>query len=143
MRRREKQRAKHNREELEEAERNGSDVDKSSKFVFAVSGSDDDEEANEDLSLKIVEKALLMRAAKLVPDSDGPVEQNGLLDLPHSSSQEVEVLPGPTRVAASETGDLQSKKIIKRVRKKKTNKMEIEDAAVSILLFAFVLFINL
>lgn len=141
MGRREKQRTKHCRDEFEEAERDKS-REKSSKSLVNESSSDDDE-ANEDLTLKLVEKALLMRAAKLVSDNDGSVELNrcsGLLDLPpSSSSQEVEFVEGPARIADSEVvvasengGLLKKKRIVKRVKKKKTSKMEIEDLTVSV-----------
>lgn len=149
MRGRGRLRAKHHREELEEAERDESYDEKSSQFVFAAGSSDDDDkEANEDLSLKIVEKALSMRAAKPVPDGDEPNGFDGVLDPPRtSSSQEVEVVAGPSKVAKSENGDLQNKKIIKSVRKrkKKTGKSEIVDATVSVclFLFAFALFVSL
>ena len=41
----------------------------SNSFLVLSSDDDDDKAANKDLSLKIVEKALLMRAAKLVLDA--------------------------------------------------------------------------
>ncbi|XP_015873253.3 uncharacterized protein LOC107410354 [Ziziphus jujuba] len=141
MSKKEKQRPQHYREEFEEAERDKS-LDKSSKSVVAESSSDDNDEANEDLTLKLVEKALLMRAAKLVADNDGgsvePERSSGLLDLlPSSSSQEVQFVEGPARLAgrevviASENGVVEKKKkIIKRVKKKKTSKVEIEDTTV-------------
>lgn len=143
MSKKEKQRPQHYREEFEEAERDKS-LDKSSKSVVAESSSDDNDEANEDLTLKLVEKALLMRAAKLVADNDGgsvePERSSGLLDLlPSSSSQEVQFVEGPARLAgrevviASENGVVEKKKkIIKRVKKKKTSKVEIEDTTVSV-----------
>ncbi|KAJ6906626.1 zinc knuckle family protein [Populus alba x Populus x berolinensis] len=49
--------------------------EKPKKFVAEVSS--DDEEANEDLSLKIVEKSLLMRAARLAENGNGFVVLDG------------------------------------------------------------------
>ena len=54
---------------LDEAEPSGSAKPSNSFLVLSINDDDDDEAANEDLSLKIVEKALLMRAAKLVHDA--------------------------------------------------------------------------
>ena len=53
---------------LDEAEPSGS-AKPSNSFLVLSSDNDDDKVVNEDLSLKIVEKALLMCAAKLVPDA--------------------------------------------------------------------------
>ena len=53
---------------LDEAEPSSS-AKPSNSFLVLSSNGDDDIAANEDLSLKIVEKALLMHAAKLVLDT--------------------------------------------------------------------------
>ncbi|XP_021678263.2 protein AIR1 [Hevea brasiliensis] len=108
------------------------------KPVIEVS-SGDDEEANEDLSLRIVEKSLLMRAAKLVPNDndavvlcdddnlakndsgvvgvsggDGGSGERKVLELASSSSMEVEAaVKDPTSV--------------KKRKKKKIQKMETEN----------------
>ncbi|KAL5537801.1 hypothetical protein UlMin_046129 [Ulmus minor] len=70
-----------------------------------VSSSSDDEEANEDLSLKIVEKAMLKRASRLVPDDNGIVSIQP--NPPSSREVEVEVV------------------VPKKVKKKKIKNMEI------------------
>ncbi|KAK9921064.1 hypothetical protein M0R45_029594 [Rubus argutus] len=57
-----------------------------------VQSSSDDDEANEDLSLKIVEKALLMSAAKLISENDAvAVDRSGSIGHPSSSSWVAEV----------------------------------------------------
>ena len=53
---------------LDEVEPSGSTKPLNS-FLVLSSDDDDDKAANEDLSVKIVEKVLLMRATKLVPDA--------------------------------------------------------------------------
>ena len=53
---------------LDEAEPSSS-AKPSNSFLVLSSDDDDDKAANEDLSVKIVEKVLLMRATKLVPDA--------------------------------------------------------------------------
>ena len=68
MGRKEKQKPKLDLEEEDEAEPSGSTKPSNSFLVL----SNDDAAANEDLSLKIVEKGLLMRAAKLVPNAVVP-----------------------------------------------------------------------
>ncbi|PON74186.1 Zinc finger, CCHC-type [Trema orientale] len=71
MGKREKQRGKLDREVAEEGDRIGRSDRASKSAMVGSGGSDgDDEEANEDLCMKIVERAKLMRAAKLVPDPD-------------------------------------------------------------------------
>ena len=71
MGRRERRKAKLDLEEEEEAEPIGS-TKPSNSFLVLSTDDDNDEAANEDLSLKIVEKALLMHAAKLVPNTAAP-----------------------------------------------------------------------
>lgn len=108
MSRRERRRSRLDRDAVEENERlRGS----SSKPVVLS-----DDEANEDLSLQIVEKALLMRAARLFPDENGVAspERAGIED---------------SKVSASRSKKSATKKVVK---KKKVKKTEIEDKDVSI-----------
>ncbi|PON60672.1 Zinc finger, CCHC-type [Parasponia andersonii] len=78
MGRREKQRGKLDREVAEEDDRIGrSDKASKSAMVGSIGSDGDDEEANEDLCMKIVERAKLMRAAKLVPDPDLDLDLDG------------------------------------------------------------------
>ncbi|XP_021892639.1 zinc finger CCHC domain-containing protein 7-like isoform X2 [Carica papaya] len=89
--------------------------------------SSDDEEANEDLSLKIVEKALLKRAVKrdqkvgsVFEDSNG----SSIVDLCSSSSQETDdYLAGPDGVSSEAVAVVREKN---KVRKKKMKKVEVE-----------------
>ena len=123
-----KQRGKLDREVVEEDERIGSSE------TSGVASSSDDEEANEDLSLKIVEKSLLMRAARLVPDKDVSVEPDGVdMVVKVPSSQEPEVTAPLAVVAGAEvvkSASDKKKKLIKKV-KKKVKKMETENENVS------------
>ncbi|KAJ7960363.1 zinc finger CCHC domain-containing protein 7-like [Quillaja saponaria] len=119
---REKQKAKLNDGEEERLE-NGVMASKS----MVVSS--DDEEANEDLSLKIVEKALLMRAAKLVSNDvvldESTCQEGSVVDLPYLSSREAEIVAEPSRVngveeiVVSEVVDLNNVEIIMGKKKKK------------------------
>lgn len=95
MARKEKQKAK---VEYEEDAEN----DKKASSSLAVVSSDD-EEANEDLSLKIVEKALRMREAKLVPN-DGVVDGDGGGDISVDSA-EVKMKRKKKKVKKVESGD--------------------------------------
>ena len=105
-------------------------VDQGTAFCFGHY----DEAANEDLSLKIVEKALLKRAAMLDPSGGGgvSVEPSGVDAAAKGEDKEVS-LPNKKVV----------KKVVKKVKKKKEVKdMEIEEQNVSsqclcILLFYF------
>ena len=97
MGKREKQTNKFHWDELSEEERELANR-KASKSVVHSSSSDDDE-ANEDLSLKIVEKALLMSAAKLISENVA-VDRSGSIGHPSSSSWVAEV----------EAADLETKK---------------------------------
>ncbi|XP_022135128.1 zinc finger CCHC domain-containing protein 7-like isoform X3 [Momordica charantia] len=120
--------------------------DKQKKFQFedddddlhrasnsANSVSSDEEEANEDLSLKIVEKALLLRAGKLVADANDNEDANrgtsgnngdagvGAVELFSSSLAEPDAAAGNSVTAASG-----SKKSVKR-KKKKAKKLGTEE----------------
>lgn len=123
MGKRERQKAKLDRDEVSEEERELTNQNPSKSA--AEQSSSDDDEANEDISLRIVEKALLMRAAKLAPDKNAAVlgePSGGLVELPSSSSsQEAEVA----------AADLETKKVRRKERKKNIKKMKIEDQAVS------------
>ncbi|PRQ22905.1 putative transcription factor interactor and regulator CCHC(Zn) family [Rosa chinensis] len=118
MGKREKQANKFHWDELSEEEGELANR-KALKSVVHISS--DDDEANEDLSLKIVEKALLMRAAKLASENDTVVSNPaGLNGLPFSSSP---------RVAEVDAADLETKKV-KKDRVRKTKKRKIEDPVV-------------
>lgn len=123
----------------------------------ANSLSSDDDEANEDLSLKIVEKAMQLRSGKLVTDAgvnkDGKREQSGKVDITgvggirlfssslEGSDADADADAGTSRasadgiVAASEGRELGSKKTVKK-RKKKVKKLGTEENIVSILLLS-------
>ncbi|XP_038880629.1 uncharacterized protein LOC120072267 isoform X2 [Benincasa hispida] len=110
----------------------------------ANSLSSDDDEANEDLSLKIVEKAMQLRSGKLVTDAgvnkDVKCEQSGKGDivgvgairLLSSTLEGADADDGTDRAsadgiaAASEGRELGSKKTVKK-RKKKVKKLGTED----------------
>ncbi|KAL4340685.1 hypothetical protein GQ457_08G014180 [Hibiscus cannabinus] len=100
-----------------------------SKPSMVLSGSDD-EEANEDLSLEIVEKALLVKAARFDEGIHGASDDGSVVyvvDLASSSSR------GGTDVAGTSGGseevdlDLKSKKLIKR----KTKKTKVEKVTIT------------
>ena len=133
--RRERRRGRLDREAVEEDERLGfGAAEKRPLKSEASARSDDDDEdreANEDLSLKIVEKALLMRAARLVPDGDG--EGSGVVSVETRGAEDG---------AREENGvNLRGKKVVKRVikkvikKKKVVKKTEIADPSVSVLIF--------
>lgn len=90
-----------------------------SKPLMVLSSSDD-EEANEDLSLKIVEKALLVKAARFsegfhaVSDDPGVVSVVGLA----SSSRGGSDVAGTSGGREETDLDWESKKIVKRKKKK-------------------------
>ncbi|KAG8472950.1 hypothetical protein CXB51_035048 [Gossypium anomalum] len=95
-----------------------------SKPLMVLSSSDD-EEANEDLSLKIVEKALLVKATRFsegyhgVSDDPGVVSVVGLA----SSSRGGSDVAGTSGGREQADLDLESKKIVRRKKKKtKTEK---------------------
>lgn len=100
--------------------------EKPKKFVAEVSS--DDEEANEDLSLKIVEKSLLMRAARLaengngfvVLDDDGGDRDGGAVEIESTASMEAE------SASAGSRGVKKRKK-----RKNVEKKMEVSVSLVS------------
>ncbi|KAM6551569.1 hypothetical protein CsatB_001377 [Cannabis sativa] len=116
MGKREFQRGKLDREFVEEDDR----VQTPNKSVVNISDDDEEDEANEDLSLKIVEKALLMRAAKLVPDDPVSFSSNGVDSVwnntPSSGVAGVKVVNNATE---------EKKRLIKKVKKKKLKKTEI------------------
>lgn len=123
MGKRERQKAKLDRDEVSEEERELTNQNPSKSA--AEQSSSDDDEANEDLSSKIVEKALLMRVARLAPDNNAAVSdepRGGLVELPSSS-------PSPEDEVAGV--GLETKKVRRKERMKKIKKMKIEDQAVS------------
>jgi len=115
------------------------------------SDDDDDEAANKDLSLKIIEKALLMPAAKLVPDvtvdDDGDAGvlngTQGAIDGGGNGSSSF-VLEG--EVVESLSGSSRKEIVpfvsnMKIVKKKKIKKREVQDQSVSFLFLFIFLFI--
>lgn len=142
---REKRRGKVDLDEEGKAE----DAGKSSKS-FLILSSSDDEDANEDPRLKNVEKALLMRAAKLAPDDAVLGEtsgcgggSSGVVALSSSLALDEEVVEVPGGVGGC-NGIVSSgkKKVLKRVRiKKKIKKMEVGEQTVSIFT-SLVLFVS-
>ncbi|KAL6209844.1 hypothetical protein ACLB2K_020783 [Fragaria x ananassa] len=117
MGKREKQASKFHWDELSEGEGESANR-KALKSVVQISS---DDEANEDLSLKIVEKALLMRAAKLASENDSAASDLG--GVTSSSSPQV---------AEVEITDLETKKVVKKDRVRKSKKRKIEDPAVNL-----------
>ena len=146
MGKREKRKAKLDLEEEDEAEPSGSAKPSNSFLGLSSDDNDDDEAANEDLSLKIVEKALLMRAAKLVPDAaaadggDAGVLNGtqGAIDGGGNGSSS-SVLEGEVVESPSGSGRIVKKKIVKKIVKKKivkkVKKMEVQDQSVSFFFF--------
>ncbi|KAA0058157.1 zinc finger CCHC domain-containing protein 7 isoform X2 [Cucumis melo var. makuwa] len=104
---------------------------------FAKSLSSDDDEANEDLSLKIVEKAMQLRSGKLVTDAgvnkDGKCEQSGngdvaavgAIELVPSSLEGADADAGTSKASADSIATA-SKKTVKK-RKKKVKKLGTEE----------------
>lgn len=108
------------------------------KSLIEISSSDD-EEANEDLSLKIVEKALLMKAARLSGGNDAASDYRvvpPVVDLASSSSHGESDVAGASGGGEEADLELKSKKIAKR-KKKKT---KIEKVKIFLLLFFQLLF---
>ncbi|XP_022933992.1 zinc finger CCHC domain-containing protein 7-like isoform X5 [Cucurbita moschata] len=119
--------------------------ERASKTTVVVSS--DDEEANEDLSLKIVEKALRLRSGKLVrfPDhnqvgnreqsGNGGVDGVGVVEVSSSPLGDADTGAGTSGTsvdviaAASEARELGSKKSAKK-RKRKVKKLETEEPPV-------------
>ncbi|KAL5148504.1 DNA-binding protein HEXBP [Glycine soja] len=106
MGRKEKQNTKAIEEERDQDNFNGASTP---PLVF----SSDDDEANQDLSLKIIKKAMRMRTAKHAPNDDvsSPFSQKPDLALPPSGG----VSDGPSAIADSEV-----------MEKKKTAKLKVE-----------------
>ncbi|XVF06887.1 hypothetical protein REPUB_Repub06bG0089900 [Reevesia pubescens] len=92
-----------------------------SKPLVELSSSDD-EEANEDLSLKIVEKALSVKAARLNERNDVVLDDRDVVSVVDlsSSSQGGSDVAGTSGGGEEANLDLKSKKIVKRKKKKKT-----------------------
>ena len=119
-------------------------------FLVLSSDDDEDEAANEDLSLKIVEKALLMHVAKLVPDAavddDGDASvlngTQGVIDGSGNGSSssvlEGEVVESPSGSGRKVIVPFGSNKKI--VKKKKIKKMEVQDQSVSFYFYFYLFF---
>ncbi|GLT69603.1 hypothetical protein SLA2020_417410 [Shorea laevis] len=116
--------AKVDNEEIEEDESGLSN----SKSVLYL-GSSDDDEANEDLSLKIVEQALLKQAAKLNESRSAEFDvQNDVtvVDLSSLSSPANEIAAaGGAGAVREEIGDMKSDSIVKKRKKKKTKSEKV------------------
>ncbi|KAH1031817.1 hypothetical protein J1N35_043991 [Gossypium stocksii] len=100
-----------------------------SKPLMVLSSSDD-EEANEDLSLKIVEKALLVKATRFSEGYHGVSDDPGIVSVVGLASSS----RGGSDVAGTSGGreeadlDLESKKIVKKKKKKtKTEKVTVAE----------------
>lgn len=93
-------------------------------------GSSDDEEANEDLSLKIVEKALSKRSDKLIENGTADFDAGSdirVVNLTSVSSQEAEViLSGVTVADREEADDMKNEGNGKKKKKRKKRKSKIE-----------------
>ncbi|GKU93698.1 hypothetical protein SLEP1_g7272 [Rubroshorea leprosula] len=114
-------------EEMEEDESRLSN----SRSVIEL-GSSDDDEANEDLSLKIVEKALSKQASKLTEDGISAFNASDdvtVVRLSSSSSPEAEV---PVASASGndreEAGDMKSERNVKK--RKKQNQTKIDEVII-------------
>ncbi|GLT44344.1 hypothetical protein SLA2020_182490 [Shorea laevis] len=116
--------AKVDNEEIEEDE---SGLSNSKSVVYL--GSSDDDEANEDLSLKIVEQALLKQAAKLNESRSAEFDvQNDVtvVDLSSLSSPGNEIAAaGGAGAVREEIGDMKSDSIVKKRKKKKTKSEKV------------------
>ncbi|KAE8664741.1 chromatin remodeling complex subunit [Hibiscus syriacus] len=120
-----KGKAKSARIEIEENE--SGLLDSESLMVLSSS---DDEEANEDLSLKIVEKALLVKAARFDEGNHGASDDRGVVsvvDLAPSSSRRGTDVAGTSGVGEEADLDLKIKKSVKRKTKKTKVEKVIED----------------
>lgn len=111
--------------EVDEAEGDVSMRSNSKSEIEIISS--DDEEANEDLSLKVVEKALLKRAFMLAENQstvfdDFRVGRGDVVDLPSSSSQARKaVLASTSDSGVDASTDVKSRKVKKM--KMKTEKV--------------------
>ncbi|KAK9280150.1 hypothetical protein L1049_013837 [Liquidambar formosana] len=117
--------------------------EKASKSVIQLSSSDE-EEGNEDLSLKIVQKAMSRASTRKTKakttqskgvldesNSNGGVRSLGVVDLSSSSSQDGEAImdrSGSNGGAA----DAKNNKKSKKVKKKKNKKIEFEEETVDV-----------
>lgn len=102
------------RHEEEEGEKEQEQFKPTKSPIVLSSGSDDDEEANEDLSLKIVEKAMLRACTN--------AHQSVPIDISSSSSQETEVLAPESK---------STKKKSRKEKSKKNKKVEKQEETVS------------
>lgn len=116
MGRRQKPKAKIDHQEDEEGAN-------SSRSVIYLSSSDD-EEANEDLSLKIVEKAM-KRASKTDHNDAVLAGRSAVIDLGSSPSEEAEVITDRSGPTTDEDAEVKSKK--KKSRKEKRANKNIEN----------------
>lgn len=104
----------------------GDGVEHEPKSAGPLSSSDDDEEANEDLSLKIVEKALSVRATKLASTPPSVVVS------------EDDDKAGGSVVVLQKNNVIKEEKVRKKERKKKKSKgRENQEATVSPVFFRF------
>ncbi|KAE8678950.1 Detected protein of unknown function [Hibiscus syriacus] len=119
-----KGKAKSAKIEIEEGE--SGPLDSESLMVLSSS---DDEAANEDLSLKIVEKALLVKASRFDEGNHGASDDRGVIsvvDLAPSSSRGGTDVAGTGGVGEEADLDLKSKRSVKR----KTKKTKVEKVTI-------------
>ncbi|KAK3205533.1 hypothetical protein Dsin_019579 [Dipteronia sinensis] len=107
------------------------------KLKSVIEASSDDDDANEDLSLKIVEKHLLMRAARLAQNDADIVfcenKNDSVVDLSSSSLLEsVVVVAGGSSGSNDDAtiGDVKSNKKKNKRKKKKIEKTQLGDRSV-------------
>ncbi|XP_050364465.1 uncharacterized protein LOC126783108 [Argentina anserina] len=123
MGKREKQASKFRWDELSEGEEELATRKDRKTLKSVVQISSDEDEANEDLSLKIVEKALRMRKARLATENDSIAsDTGGLVGLLSSSSSQVSEVEAPV---------LETKKVVKKDRVGKSKKRKVEDPTVN------------
>ncbi|GLT60960.1 hypothetical protein SLA2020_336980 [Shorea laevis] len=116
--------------EFEEMEEDESRLSNSRSVIEL--GSSDDDEANEDLSLKIVEKALSKQASKLTEDVSSAFNAGDdvtVVRLSSSSSPEAEVaVASASGTDREEAGDMKSESNFRK--KKKQNQTKIDEVII-------------
>ena len=110
--------------------REDEDAANSAKSIIFLSSSDD-EEANEDLSLKIVEKAM-KRASRMGHDDAVLAGRSALIDLGSSPSEEAEVITDWSGPTTDDDVETKSKKKKSKKEKRAGKNMENQDKSVSI-----------
>ena len=127
MGRRQKPKAKIDHQEDEEGAN-------SSRSVIYLSSSDD-EEANEDLSLKIVEKAM-KRASKTDHNDAVLAGRSAVIDLGSSPSEAAEVITDRSGPTTDDDAEVKSKKKKSRKEKRANKNIENQEKTVSIFILS-------